>query len=214
MKKYFANIKTAEELKKAYKRLCLQLHPDKGGDPAEFKAMQAEYEEAAQRIAHGEAAGNYQHNKKQDGTYKTAEEILREQKEFAEVLEKLIGLEGLDLEICGNWLWIGGNTYQHKDIIKAVGAKWANKKKLWYWHAGEWVKKIRKTLTMDENSRPARKREAATAPRLIHSGSSPHRQLCNDYTVLTAETPPRWRRISGTGRPGTDEAGQGKEIKK
>lgn len=47
MKKYFANITTAQELKKAYKRLCLQLHPDKGGDPAEFKAMQAEYEEAA-----------------------------------------------------------------------------------------------------------------------------------------------------------------------
>lgn len=102
MKKYFENITTAQELKKAYKRLCLQLHPDKGGDPTEFKAMQAEYEEAAQRIARGEAAGNYQHNKKKDGTYKTAEEILREQQEFAEVLEKLIGLEGLDLEICGS----------------------------------------------------------------------------------------------------------------
>lgn len=72
MKKYFEHITTAQELKKAYKRLCLKLHPDKGGDPAEFKAMQAEYEEAAQRIARGEAAGNYQHNKKQDGTYKTA----------------------------------------------------------------------------------------------------------------------------------------------
>ena len=45
MKKYFANITTAQELKKAYKRLCLKLHPDKGGDPAEFKAMQAEYED-------------------------------------------------------------------------------------------------------------------------------------------------------------------------
>lgn len=150
MKKYFEHITTAQELKKAYKRLCLQLHPDKGGDPAKFKAMQAEYEEAAQRIARGEAAGNYQHNKKKDGTYKTAEEILHEQQEFAAVLEKLIGLEGLDLEICGNWLWIGGNTYQHREAIKAAGAKYASKKKLWYWHAGEWVKKVRRTLTMDE----------------------------------------------------------------
>ena len=176
MKKYFVNIKTAEELKKAYKRLCLQLHPDKGGDPAEFKAMQAEYEEAAQRIARGEAAGNYQHNKKKDGTYKTAEEILREQKEFAEVLEKLIGLEGLSLEICGNWLWIGGNTYQYKDVIKSVGAKWANKKKLWYWHAGEWVKKVRKTLTMDEirdlhGSEKLQQRQGSYIPAAHHTGS-------------------------------------------
>ena len=66
--------------------------------------MQAEYEQAAQRIAREEATGNHQRNKKQDGTYKTAEEILYEQREFAEVLEKLIGLEGLELEICGSWL--------------------------------------------------------------------------------------------------------------
>lgn len=179
MKKYFANIKTAEELKKAYKRLCLQLHPDKGGNVAEFKAMQAEYEEAAQRIAHGEAAGNYQHNKKQDGTYKTAEEILREQQEFAEVLEKLIGLEGLDLEICGNWLWIGGNTYQHKDIIKAVGAKWANKKEtlvLARWRMGE---ENPQDLDHGPDPRPARKRKNQL-PAAKH--------FC---TERIAETPPR-----------------------
>ena len=150
MKKYFENITTAQELKKAYKRLCLQLHPDKGGDPAEFKAMQAEYEEAAQRIARGEAAGNYQHNKKKDGTYKTAEEIYQEQQAFRVVIEKLITLEGLELEICGNWLWIGGNTYQHREAIKATGAKYASSKKRWYWFSGEWVRKSRKHFTMDE----------------------------------------------------------------
>ena len=129
MKKYFEHITTAQELKKAYKRLCLQLHPDKGGDPAEFKAMQAEYEETAQRIARGEAAGNYQHNKKKDGTYKTAEEIYQDQQAFRVVIEKLITLEGLELEICGGWLWIGGNTYQHHEAIKATGAKYARKKR-------------------------------------------------------------------------------------
>lgn len=128
----------------------MSCHPDKGGTAAEFKAMQAEYEEAAQRIARGEAAGNYQHNKKKDGTYKTAEEILREQQEFAEVLEKLMGLKGLEIEICGSWLWIGGETKENKDALKGAGCRWASKKKLWYWHAGEWVKKVRRTLSMDQ----------------------------------------------------------------
>ena len=45
--KYFNNITTAEELKKQFRNYCVTMHPDKGGDPEEFKAMLAEYEEAA-----------------------------------------------------------------------------------------------------------------------------------------------------------------------
>lgn len=35
---------TAAEIKKAYRKLALQKHPDKGGDPEEFKKIQASYE--------------------------------------------------------------------------------------------------------------------------------------------------------------------------
>lgn len=45
--KYFNNTTTPEELKKQFHSYCLTMHPDKGGDPEEFKAMLAEYEEAA-----------------------------------------------------------------------------------------------------------------------------------------------------------------------
>lgn len=45
--KYFNNITTPEELKKQFRAYCVSMHPDKGGDPEEFKAMLAEYEEAA-----------------------------------------------------------------------------------------------------------------------------------------------------------------------
>lgn len=45
--KYFENITTAEELKKQFRAYCVSMHPDKGGDPEEFKTMLAEYEEAA-----------------------------------------------------------------------------------------------------------------------------------------------------------------------
>lgn len=92
----------------------------------------------------------WQRNKKADGTYKTAAEILAEQAEFAEILAVLMGLKGLEIEICGNWLWIGGETKENKDALKGAGCKWASKKKLWYWHAGEWVKKVRRALTMEQ----------------------------------------------------------------
>ena len=41
--KYFKNITTAEELKKQFRAYCVSMHPDKGGDPEEFKAMMSEY---------------------------------------------------------------------------------------------------------------------------------------------------------------------------
>ena len=55
MSKYFANIHTTDALKKAYKELCLKLHPDKGGDAADFIAMKDEYKAAAKRVAWEEA---------------------------------------------------------------------------------------------------------------------------------------------------------------
>ena len=44
--KYFNNITTAEEIKKQFRAYCVSMHPDKGGDPEEFKEMMAEYQKA------------------------------------------------------------------------------------------------------------------------------------------------------------------------
>ncbi len=37
---------TVADVKKAYRRLCHQLHPDHGGDAAAFRQLQADYEAA------------------------------------------------------------------------------------------------------------------------------------------------------------------------
>jgi len=42
---YFSDCYTADQCKKRYRQLAIQLHPDKtGGDGAEFKKMMEEYE--------------------------------------------------------------------------------------------------------------------------------------------------------------------------
>lgn len=48
--KYFVNINSFEELKKAFREYTVKLHPDKGGDATEFAAMMAEYETVAKRF--------------------------------------------------------------------------------------------------------------------------------------------------------------------
>ena len=49
--KYFKNYPyTAESLKAEFRALCLTMHPDKGGNADEFKAMSAEYEQTARNL--------------------------------------------------------------------------------------------------------------------------------------------------------------------
>ena len=49
--KYFVNYPyTAESLKAEFRALCLTMHPDRGGNAEEFKAMNAEYEQTARNL--------------------------------------------------------------------------------------------------------------------------------------------------------------------
>ena len=53
--KYFANIHNADELRKAYRAHVINLHPDRGGNEEEFKAMQAEFEQLKKQYQNGTA---------------------------------------------------------------------------------------------------------------------------------------------------------------
>ena len=41
--KYFLNVSNSNELKSLYRKLCNELHPDKGGKASDFIAMMEEY---------------------------------------------------------------------------------------------------------------------------------------------------------------------------
>ena len=53
--KYFANIHSADALRKAYRANVISMHPDRGGNEEEFKAMQAEFEQLKQQYQNGTA---------------------------------------------------------------------------------------------------------------------------------------------------------------
>ena len=143
MKQYFIDCKTAEELKKTYRAWAKKLHPDLGGNAEEFKVMQAEYERMWERLknVHKTAEGK---------TYTAKTETTEAPQEFINIINVLIRLEGVNVEICGSWIWASGNTLTHKDRLKSLGFKWAYKKRAWYYHTEPYRKRSHRELTLDE----------------------------------------------------------------
>lgn len=137
--KYFENIKNLEELRKEYKKLVKKNHPDMGGSEEEMKIINVEYEKALKDLENADTTENaWKYDQAKDEFFRDA-------------LNKIINLEDIKIEIIGCWIWVTGNTYIVKDLLKAAGFKYCGKKKAWSWHAGErYYKKSKRALSMDE----------------------------------------------------------------
>ena len=126
MAQFFKNVNSLDELKKEYRRLVMIHHPDHGGDTATMQAINAEHDALFEML-------KAKHNAEHDEDHQTTETP----EEFREIIEALLRMDGVEVELCGSWLWIGGNTRAHKDELKAAGCRWSSSKKLWYWRHAE-----------------------------------------------------------------------------
>lgn len=140
--KYFINIDNIDELKIEYKKLAVKLHPDNGGDTAEFQVMQAEFIQLFEELKQA-------HNKTVEESgkgFKNNESPI----EYADVIDKLLRIDGIIIELCGSWLWISGNTKQYKEELKKIGCKYASKKQMWYYHLEKYKTNNKKKLSIEE----------------------------------------------------------------
>ncbi len=128
---YFDHCKTLDDLKREFRRLAMANHPDRGGDTETMKRINAEHDEVFLRLQR-------EHNARADADKSGSTRRSTETpEEFRRVLDLLLKLDGLTVELCGTWLWIGGETIRHKEAIKKAGCRWSNNKKLWYWRHEE-----------------------------------------------------------------------------
>lgn len=49
-------------------------------------------------------------------------------------LEQLPDYHHMTIEIRGSWIWLSGNTYDHKDELKRIGFRFSREKREWFWH--------------------------------------------------------------------------------
>jgi hypothetical protein len=123
-----------DSVKAAYRKACSLYHPDRNPAGLEMMKMVNQAYEALKN-ATGEA--------KIEGDYSSYGEDLNN------ALNAVMGL-GFDIEICGAWIWLHGDTKPHKEIIKAAGFMWAPKKKLWYFRPADYKSRGRGKFSMDE----------------------------------------------------------------
>lgn len=116
---------THDELKIAYKRACSKYHPDKGGSTAMMQSVNAAYESLKNADLSSIDAINYSNS----STYP---------EELNAAINAIIELSEVTIEVCGAWIWLYGNTKEHKEVIKQAGFKWAVKKKMWYFRPDDW----------------------------------------------------------------------------
>lgn len=148
--KYFRNVNTLEELRKQYRDLLKIYHPDNpNGSTEATQKINKEYEELFKALKNKHERqsdtngtnNNTSYNKKYD---------FAEDEQLREMLKKIIHFSDITIEIIGNWLWIGGNTYQYRKELKEFSFKFAGQKKMWYWHSEAFRKKSHKKLTMND----------------------------------------------------------------
>lgn len=115
--KYFTKISTVEELKKQYFALAKKYHSDiNGGSDEIMKAINAEYTELFKVYK-----DIHQSTKKdaENATY-TADKTTNEAPvDFINIISELLKMSGIAVELCGRWLWIGGDTKNHNFYSRA-----------------------------------------------------------------------------------------------
>ncbi len=130
-------IKNLDELKTEYRNLAKYYHPDKVlNDPKKtlqytenMKQINNEYEHLKQNSdllqGNNEQTNNNFNNQQNFNSSELSDEL-------QEVLSKIKHLEGIEIEVCGTWIWVKSEK-QYKEYLKYVGFMWHSKKFLWYY---------------------------------------------------------------------------------
>jgi len=123
---WFAQAQTLNELREAYRRLALQHHPDRGGDTRTMQEVNAAYTRATERVLKGEVSAG----SRTEGSARYQTDL---SEKLRAKLEELLAVSGVEGEICGLWFWLSGDTKPVKEQLKALGCRWAPKKRQWFY---------------------------------------------------------------------------------
>ena len=138
--KYFKDCASWDDAKTLFRTLSKKLHPDLGGSHEAFIELVRQFESFIPTFNKENEFANAEFDKRK----------------FGEIVELLKDLDDVTISFVGSFIWIEGDTYSQKDIIKSIklpnynSARFASKKKAWYFSPKDYVKKSKKSYELDE----------------------------------------------------------------
>ena len=139
MNKWFKNASNIEELRKQYRELLKKYHPDnEGGSVEATQEINAEYDRIFADLS--------KENKSDDKSSAYDDEA--ENEAFKAVINDIIHINA-DIEIIGSWVWVHGG-YEYRELLKSIGFKFAPKKKCWCWHFGDYRRRSKREISLEE----------------------------------------------------------------
>ena len=111
-----------DDLKLRFRKLCIKLHPDHGGNKEDFIEMYNQYEMILK-------SGKFQFKSKYEQEHEYAFlEYLKP------ILAKIIHLDNIHVEIIGTWIWVSGDTFNRREYFKECGFMFSGGKKAWFYN--------------------------------------------------------------------------------
>jgi len=152
MNNYFQGCESLEDFKKRYKTLAILHHPDKGGNKEIMQEVNEQYEMGWFAWKTKAASSDNGFERKWAETATWAGEQM-----FMDAINEIVHLN-LNIEVCGIYIWVSGNTKPCRQELKDSSYRWHSKKLMWYWKPkqyrsrskGSWdMNKIRDTFGSD-----------------------------------------------------------------
>ncbi len=135
---YFASCHSVEEVKTEYRKLCKQWHPDLGSAEEretrtrKMQEINAAYAQASAVYRQEEMSARARQYNRPEPTQQDYADAAAVDERIRQAIERIITLEGLEIEICGLWVWVGGETKRHREALRQAEYRWASQKEKWY----------------------------------------------------------------------------------
>lgn len=141
------DLKNVNTLRAAYKRLLIKYHPDNNTQDTTgmMQEINAEYDLLFQKLK-----DTYEHSEdyeKQTDRQKQAYDWEKD-KQLRAIIVALSKFAGLEIELCGTWVYVRGETYPYRKELKVLGMNYNRQKKCWIIHFDDYYKYHKKSVTM------------------------------------------------------------------
>lgn len=133
---------TRKELKTIFRKLTKEHHPDHGGDTDKMQLILEAFDTLKE---------NYSFIVEGNQQFEEDENFWKiDDPEMERVYKSIYHLEGINIEVCGYWMWVTGDTYPYRKELKAAGLYFAKKKVAWYWKPEDKISLGRGKSSLDD----------------------------------------------------------------